>query len=673
MRIKIKFILFSIFLLSSTQIVAQSKWLDSLKKCYLTDRNLVNKINAAINISGHFIGENVFDSAFYYIDIAIPLAQDDSLKDQLATLYSNKAIAYLYQGLNSQALTTIMKSLKIAESIKDSAALSNDFNIIGIIHLNMKAYENARTYWLKGLEINALANNEESNIASYGNLGNVEAELKKYDSALYYFDKSLALSEKYGDTHFKLFSLMNIGDVYIRMGNYPKALEFTLKSVELAEKTDGERNNAKLYLNLGLIYTGLKDYTLAHKNFDKSLAIEKEIKNADEYRQIYEGLSKLYAAENNFSKALEFHQLYSNYCDSVYSSETLQTMSDIKTKYEVEKKEEEFRIQSEKEQLVNEAERKKQKLIQLSLLAGFLMLLVVAFIIFRSYRIKKKANDVITKQKEEIQTKNAELEGAYTEIQDSINYAQRIQQAGLPSIEKLKGAFPNSALVYRPKNIVSGDFYYFKEIIEKNSTSFILAVCDCTGHGVPGAFMSLIGIEQLNKIIGERYIYNPSEILNALHSGVREALNQDRNDSRDGMDVVLCKITPDSDEVTIEYAGANRPLWIFKKSDEKYIFEEIKADKRAIGGLETIEQQKFNNQKVSLKKGDSIYCSSDGYADQFGGEKGKKLMLKQFQALLLKIADSSMNVQEKEIIETYKNWKGKLEQVDDVCVIGIKF
>ena len=316
-------------------------------------------------------------------------------------------------------------------------------------------------------------------------------------------------------------------------------------------------------------------------------------------------LSDLYAAEKDFPKAYEYHILYANYNDSVYSEENLQGISDIKTKYEVEKKEEEFKIQTEKEQLRNEVELRKQKLIQVFLLIGFAMLAVVAFFVFRSYRIKKKANEVITKQKEEIELRKTQLEGAYKEIQDSINYAQRIQQASLPSLEKLKSIFPDSALVYRPKNIVSGDFYYFSEIIEKNIHSFILAVCDCTGHGVPGAFMSMIGIEQLNKIVVERNIYKPSLILDALHAGVRVALNQDINESRDGMDVALCKITFSEDKVHIEYAGANRPLWIFERNENSYDFKEIKGNKQAVGGLESAVSEKFTNQSIVLKKGDT--------------------------------------------------------------------
>ena len=670
MRFKIKFLF--LFILSFNQMNAQNQWVDSLRNCFYANPNVKSKLSAEIILSGSYIGKNQFDSAFHYIDLSIPLAQNDSLKDELASLYSNQAIAHVYQGSNSQALNSIMKSMQISEKIKDSASLSNDYNVIGIIHLNMKSFDKAKVYWLKGLAINTLMKNEEANINSYGNLGNVEAELHKYDSSLFYFNKSLDLSIKYKDSRFETFSLMNIGDVYIRTKDFSKALEYTLQSIDVTIKTGQEKKNPKLYLNLGLVYTGLKEYKKAHENYDISLQIEEGIKNPDEYRQIYDGLSKLYAAENNFSKAYEYHQLFSNYCDSVYNNENLQTMSDIKTKYEVEKKEEEFKIQTEKEQIRNEAELRKQKLIQISLLIGFVMLAFVAFFIFRGYRIKKKANDVITKQKEEIENNKAELEVAYTEIQDSINYAQRIQQASLPGLEKLKDVFPDSALVYRPKNVVSGDFYYFHEILENNKRSFILAVCDCTGHGVPGAFMSLIGIEQLNKIVGERKIYQPALILDSLHAGVREALKQDLNESRDGMDVVLCKITPDNNDIHIEYAGANRPLWIFRKTSDSYVFEEIKANKRAIGGLETSQLADFTNQTVSLKKGDTIYCSSDGYADQFGGEKGKKLMVKKFQALLLDIADHPMSIQEKEIIDCYKNWKGKLEQVDDVCVIGVK-
>ena len=675
MHTKTNLILLFFFIVFFHSLNAQTQHLDSLKKCFHTNPSIKKRLDAAINLSGSFVQTNLFDSSFHYINLAIPLAENnDSLRNELASLYSARAITFIYKGSNnSQALNSIMKSMQISAATKDSASLSNDFNIIGIIHLDMKAYEKAREYWLKGLEINVLTKNEENNINSYGNLGNVEAELHKYDSALLYFNKSLYLSKKYKDFHSEVSSLMNIGDVYIRMKNFPQALDYTHQSMDEAQKTGFGMKNPKLYLNLGLIYTGIKNFKKAHENYDISLRIEEGIKNPDEYRQIYDGLSKLYAAENNFTKAYEYHQLFSNYSDSVYNSENLQAMSDIKTKYEVEKKEGDFKVQTEKEELRNEAELRKQKLIQIFLLVGFVMLAFVAFFIFRGYRIKKKANDVITKQKEEIENKNIQLEAAYTEIQDSINYAQLIQQASLPAIEKLKDAFPDSAVVYRPKNIVSGDFYYFHEVLENNKHSFILAVCDCTGHGVPGAFMSLIGIEQLNKIVGERKIYKPSLILDALHTGVREALKQDVNESRDGMDVILCKITPDKNETVIEYAGANRPLWIFKKNDDIYSFEEIKADKRAIGGLETSEQQNFTNQNITLKKGDSIYCSTDGYADQFGGDKGKKLMVKKFQSLLLEIGNHPMSVQEKEIVDCYKNWKGKLEQVDDVCVIGMKF
>jgi serine phosphatase RsbU (regulator of sigma subunit) len=668
-----KLFLLLFFIFSLHQLAAQKSYVDSLKKCFWTNPNIKEKVNAAIYLSGNYGGKSHFDSAFHYIDIAIPLAQNDSLQRELASLYSNKSIIYIFQGHNNSiALNSIMKAIKISEKIKDSSSLADNYNVIGIIYLNIKYYEKAREYWLKGLEINLLTKNELNCIDSYGNLGNVNAELHHYDSSLYYFNKSLLLTKKYKNLNREVLTLMNIGDVYIRTKKFSKAFDYTQQSLDLEKKLGAEMSNPKLYSNLGLIYTGLKQYELAHTNYNKSLLIESRTKNADDYRQIYDGLSKLFAAENNFSKAYEYHQLFSNYNDSVYNNENIQALSDIKAKYEIDKKEGEFKIQTEKERLKTEAEHRKQKLIEIALLIGFSMIATVAFFIFRSYRIKKKANDVITKQKDEIETNKTKLEIAYTEIKDSINYAKSIQQASLPDIEKLKANFPDFSFVYRPKNVVSGDFYYFNEVIENNERSFILAVCDCTGHGVPGAFMSLIGIEQLNKIIDERHIYKPSLILDALHTGVREALKQESNESRDGMDVILCKITYNNDDVHIEYAGANRPMWILKKNSDAYTFQEIKADKRAIGGLEISTKQNFTNQCITLQKGDIIYCSTDGYADQFGGPNEKKLMVKNFQSLLLEIANRPMSAQEKNIIDRYETWKGELEQIDDVCVIGIR-
>ncbi len=248
-------------------------------------------------------------------------------------------------------------------------------------------------------------------------------------------------------------------------------------------------------------------------------------------------------------------------------------------------------------------------------------------------------------------------------ITDSINYARRIQQAKLPKKEDIYFALPDSFVLFKPKDIVSGDFYFFK----KKGQSIFIAAADCTGHGVPGALMSMIGSEKLT--VAVKSTEDTSEILHRLNKGIKKSLGQSDNidSTKDGMDIALCSINTQSR--IIKYAGANRPMWIVRNGC-KFI-EEIKPTKKAIGGF-TENDQHFDTHKIQLSQGDTIYIFSDGYADTFGGEFGKKMMLRRFKEVLLEIQSKPMSEQERLLESFLENWKGELEQVDDVLVIGVR-
>lgn len=283
----------------------------------------------------------------------------------------------------------------------------------------------------------------------------------------------------------------------------------------------------------------------------------------------------------------------------------------------------------------------------------------------RELREEKEKVEIINK---EVIEQKAEIENKNHEITDSIKYAKNIQEALLPALEETERAFENCFILYLPKDIVSGDFFWFSG---HNGKRFI-AAADCTGHGVPGAFMSIVGNNLLNEIINQRNITNPGNVLLELHKGVKKALHQNSNDNnerRDGMDIALCSINENSD--TIEFSGANRPLWIFRK-DKNYELEVIKPNKFPIGGLELEEQRSYEAHSVNTTKGDTMYIFSDGFADQFGGPRGKKFMVSNMQKLLKENIHLSMNDQKELIHQTFKLWKNNLEQVDDVCIIGIR-
>ena len=317
-------------------------------------------------------------------------------------------------------------------------------------------------------------------------------------------------------------------------------------------------------------------------------------------------------------------------------------------------------LKKQKKESEHQSEVKQQKIIIWAVVGGLALVFLFSIFLGNRYRITQK-------QKKIIEEKNKIVEEKNKDITDSINYAKRIQEAILPAKEIKYKLFPNAFVLFQPRDIVSGDFYWFTE---KNGKRIISAV-DCTGHGVPGAFMSMIGNAFLNEIVNQRGITQPSEILSELRHSIIHSLKQSDKEggAKDGMDIALLSF--DDENNTVEFSGAHNPLLRCKMADGKWQMEEYLADKRPIGyylgkGLP------FTNQKISLQKGDTLYIFTDGYADQFGGPKGKKFKYKQFQEVLLSIQNEPMIKQEEILLKKFSEWKGSLEQIDDVLVIGIK-
>jgi len=325
------------------------------------------------------------------------------------------------------------------------------------------------------------------------------------------------------------------------------------------------------------------------------------------------------------------------------------------------------------EKTLRQADLKNQRLQKIAFAIALSSVLVILFFIYRGFRQKKKANTLLALQKIKIEEKNRE-------ITDSINYAQRIQQALLNSEKSENSNVPEHFILFKPKDIVSGDFYW---ILEKNDCVY-MAAADCTGHGVPGGFMSMLGIAFLNEINAYKDVLLPAEILNYLRRKIIKELGQKGGvgENRDGMDISL--ICYNKLEKTVQWAGANNPLWIlsgnnnlegvfsdkFKVPDSDNTFYEIKPNKQPIGFH--AKQKPFTNHLVQLHPGDLLYMFSDGYPDQFGGEKGKKFMKKRFKNLIIENSKLSMTNQQKKLDTHFVAWKGDLEQLDDVCVIGVR-
>ena len=326
------------------------------------------------------------------------------------------------------------------------------------------------------------------------------------------------------------------------------------------------------------------------------------------------------------------------------------------------------RKDAESKQAISNAEIQSQKKLTTGAVIALVILSGLILIVFRSYNQKRKANEIISKQKEIVEHKNKE-------ILDSINYAKYIQNALLPSEKVISDLQVDCFILFKPKDIVSGDFYWIHNNPSTISTEneVYIAAVDCTGHGVPGALVSVVGNNGLNRCVKEFGIHDTGRILDKLSELVEETFEKSENELKDGMDISLLKIksdtsmSADSNLVHVQWSGANNPIWVIKKDTQ--LLEEIKADKQPVGKFEN--RKLFITNQLSFKKGDRLYLFTDGYADQFGGPKGKKFKYKQLEELLLSTANLALKDQKQALEKAFDAWRGSHEQVDDVCIIGI--
>ncbi len=362
-------------------------------------------------------------------------------------------------------------------------------------------------------------------------------------------------------------------------------------------------------------------------------------------------------------------------------------LSEIKTNYEVDKKATELKAANKIQQAKKDAQIKQQKLFRNAFIIGFGLMVILAIIIFRSYRQKLKANIIITKQKIEVEHQRNIVQSQNKEILSSIEYAKRIQATILPPTKVVKKFLDDSFVLYLPKDIVAGDFYWMEtvqladeliselvdetqlknnQLINSSANQLILfAACDCTGHGVPGALVSVVCSNALNRAVKEFGISEPSLILDKVAELVIKDFSKDENENvQDGMDASLCALDVQTNQ--LQWAGANNPLWIVREG----VLLEFKADKQPVGKSDAI--QPFKNHQINLKKGDCIYLFTDGYADQFGGEKNKKFSKKSFKELIVSISHMSLMEQQQALYKEHIQWRDVNEQVDDICIIGVK-
>jgi serine phosphatase RsbU (regulator of sigma subunit) len=594
-----------------------------------------------------------FDDAIHYLDYG--LKNGKAFEKLYPQFLSGMGIVYIKQGNFPKAMDYLLESLKIKEEANDSSGIIVTRSSIGNLYAKMNEKEKAMEQYRKCLEI-AQHTNSFDLTNTYINLANAFVLYNRNDSSDYYLLKALEISRKKNDKKSLMTILGNLGLNAKEEGDTKKAEEYLFESIRVSDEVGNKEFVANSYSALAELYYYNKEYKKAlefgNKGADLSMKI-KAISNEQDARRL---LYQVYKAMGKGNEALQQYERYIALRDSVTGVEKQKEVTRKEMKAEYDKKEALLKAEQEKEAAIAEEEKEKQRVIIYAAIGGLLLLSLLALLIYRNLQRNKEQNRIISLQK-------AMVEEKQKEILDSIHYAERIQKTLLANHEVVNRVVPDSFVFFQPKDIVSGDFYWATHALSKTGEDQLyLTVADSTGHGVPGAFMSLLNISFLNEAIIEKDIHAPNEVLNH----VRRRLVESMEGRQDGMDAILVRFTGKGNQMKIDYAAAqNAPLLVRNKT-----LIHLPADKMPVGkGEKTAD---FTLHTIDVQKGDVLYLYTDGYPDQFGGAQGKKFKYKQLEQLILDIHSLPVQEQGQRLKQRFEEWRGMLEQVDDVCIIGIR-
>lgn len=585
----------------------------------------------AINLIGMNKGRlGNFRQALEYYQQALPVFEKSGNAKMLGMVYTNIAGVYFDQVDYAMAIDYFKKALELAKKRNNKKLVGSTLNNIAAALQNLQKYEEAKDYYLQAVQLNKESHNMGNLAYNYMNLAAIELEEKNLQGALQYNKMAGEIFRREGDKYSIVQILSQEADLDLAMGKKQQAIATLEKAIQIADSTGSP------------------------------LLAERTLR----------ALAGAYSASGDFRKATLTYERYIETKDSIINNEVRNAVTKNQMQYEFDKQLLADSLQAaakenfyKQEIATREKEAGMQRMLFFISIGAFALMLGLAVVIYRSNRASKKAGRIIARQKEEVEQQKLFLEIKNKEILDSITYAKSIQEAILPNEKMMRDILKEYFILFRPRDIVSGDFYW---AIEKNNKTFI-AVADCTGHGVPGAFMSMLGVSLLNEIVMERGVEDPASIMEILRARVIQALKQEEsgNRNKDGMDISLCRIDRSSN--TITFCSAVLKVLFWSQGELKI----IKGDKQPIG-LHGGNTLRYTNHSFDYRRGDVVYMMSDGFADQFGGSGGKKFKFRPLYELLRNHCSLAITEQKTKIASAFEAWKSGHEQVDDVCVIGVQ-
>lgn len=725
-------LLFIIAVFTASLVSAQTRALDSLFKVLKTEKDDTNKVKTLVNIAsplhsslpdttillatqaealagkldwkkGIGMAENAmglgywvkgdFDKAVACYKKAINIANDVGNKKGHAVYLTNLGNVYSDMGKNEEALDAYQNSVILSTELGDKDRTAIDMSDMGTVYQTQGNYTKALECYLQALKTDEETGNKRTEADALCNLGVLFKEQNDFNKALDYYQRALKMAEDIGYKKLQANVLSNIGVVYGALGkqdtaidcctkalkideemgnkpavamdldnigvsyfalnNYPKALDYYMQGLKLDEETGDKLGITYKLANIGGAYVKMGKFKEAEDYMKRALQIDSSIHELSIMWQIDEALSQLYDTTGRTRLALTWYKKAMAIKDSIFNVEKNKTITRKEISYQYEKKEALAQAEQDKKDAVAAADKKRQNIITAGVSLVLILVLVFSGLLFSRFRITQKQKVIIEEQKAIVEEKNKD-------ILDSITYAKRLQDAILPPLSVIEKYLPESFVFYKPKDIVAGDFYW----MERAGDNILVAAADCTGHGVPGAMVSVVCSNALNRTVKEFKITEPGKILDKTRELVLETFEKSEGEIKDGMDISLCCINTQTKDV--QWSGAYNPLWYMQSGEIK----ELGPDKQPIGKVDS--PKPFNTSTIKLCKGDILYLFTDGYADQFGGPKGKKFKYQQLKDKLSAISGQSMAEQKQILQQTLEQWQGNLEQIDDVLVIGIR-
>jgi serine phosphatase RsbU (regulator of sigma subunit) len=661
----------------------QSK-VDSLKQELTRTKDKGEIVNCYNELARQFFAQP--DSCMHYSDKLIRAAQELNRHEFVGLGHHYKGIMLYNQYNMAGSIENYFKALDAYKLNNDSTRIALIYTSIGNVYEklgdNERALDNHRLSekWY-GNDINGLA-------YLYHNIAAVYKHLESYDSATYYYNKSIKLKTSLNDQSGIAVTYNNLGEMHKITGNVAKAKDLFRDAIRIKREHSSPHSLAVSLGNLGVLLIQEDSVKQGIQLCKEAEAIYKAEGIVEDDKDICECLFLGFQKQGKDHLALDYLIRLNAAKELLFSEDKTRDLARQESNYTYQKKSYQDSVEQAKINEVKLAKEKAQKEQAESAnlrnkIILYFVLAIVAVILFFVYMVVKSLR-LVREQKAKVDEAYEELEEKNREILDSITYAKRIQSAILPPNKLVKAYLNNSFILYKPKDIVAGDFYWMEAIdhpvtmqahadtLPKQGGEHLVlfAAADCTGHGVPGAMVSVICNNGLNRSVREHGLIDPGKILDKTREIVISEFEKSEDEVKDGMDIALCSLSGGEglSTQTLKYAGANNPLWIIRKGSDA--IEEIKADKQPIG--QYAAPLPYTTHELQLNPGDSFYIFSDGFADQFGGNKGKKFKAANFKKLLLSVQNEPIDRQKELIDDAFENWMGDLEQLDDVCVIGVK-